>query len=57
MVIRRTYLDTVKNIIVGNEDPESVVLLDVEPFKQNTQIVLGPPEKYWESKLPMSLKY
>jgi len=33
-----TYVDTLKNIIVGNEDPESVVLLDVEPFKQNTQI-------------------
>jgi len=32
------YVDTLKNIIVGDEDPATVVLLDVEPFKQNTQI-------------------
>ncbi len=33
-----TYVDTLKKIIVGDEDPDSVVLLDVDPFKQNTQI-------------------
>ncbi len=33
-----TYVDALKKIIVGDEDPESVVLMDVDPFKQNTQI-------------------
>ncbi len=34
----QTYVETLKNIIVGDEDPANVVLIDVEPFKQNTQI-------------------
>ena len=33
-----TYAETLKKIIVGNVAPEEVVLLDIEPFKQNTQI-------------------
>lgn len=33
-----TYIDTLKNIIVGDTDPAEVVLMDIEPFKQNTQI-------------------
>lgn len=33
-----TYINTLKEIIVGNEDPANVALIDVEPFKQNTQI-------------------
>ena len=33
-----TYLQLLKDIIVGNEDPQEVVLLEVEPYKQNTKI-------------------
>ena len=33
-----SYVDLLRNIIVGNEDPAQVVLIDIEPFKQNTQI-------------------
>lgn len=33
-----TYVALLKDMIVANEDPASVILLDVEPFKQNTQI-------------------
>jgi hypothetical protein len=33
-----TYVEVLKKIIVGNDDPAEVVLIDVEPFKQNTQI-------------------
>jgi hypothetical protein len=33
-----TYVDFLKKIIVGDERPENVVLIDIEPFKQNTQI-------------------
>jgi len=33
-----TYVQMLKDIIVGDEDPNEVVLIDIEPFKQNTQI-------------------
>lgn len=33
-----TYVDLLKDVIVGSEDPKNVVLIDIEPFKQNTQI-------------------
>jgi hypothetical protein len=33
-----TYVQLLKDIIVGDEDPAEVVLIDIEPFKQNTQI-------------------
>lgn len=33
-----SYVELLRNIIVGNEDPAQVVLIDIEPFKQNTQI-------------------
>jgi len=33
-----TYLDVMKRIIVGDEDPANVVLLEVEPERQATQI-------------------
>jgi hypothetical protein len=33
-----TYIEFLKNIIVGDEDPKEVVLIDIEPWKQNTQI-------------------
>ncbi|MEO5906586.1 MAG: hypothetical protein ABIQ11_07665 [Saprospiraceae bacterium] len=33
-----SYVELLKKIIVGHEDPAEVVLIDIEPFKQNTQI-------------------
>jgi hypothetical protein len=33
-----TYRDFLRNIIVGDEDPAEVVLLEIDPFSQNTQI-------------------
>jgi hypothetical protein len=33
-----SYVQLLKDIIVGDEDPKEVVLIDIEPFKQNTQI-------------------
>lgn len=35
---RETYLQLMKKLIVGSEDPKNVVLLEVEPEKQNTRI-------------------
>ena len=35
---RDSYLDHMKKIIVGNSKPENVVLLEIEPEKQNTAI-------------------
>lgn len=32
------YIALLKQLIVGDEDPKQVVLLEVEPWKQNTQI-------------------
>ena len=31
-------MNLLNGIIVGQEDPAEVVLLDIEPFKQNTQV-------------------
>src|SRR6187549_3021024 len=33
-----SYVKLLKDIIVADEDPKEVVLIDIEPFKQNTQI-------------------
>ncbi|MDQ3017047.1 MAG: hypothetical protein M3R25_10080 [Bacteroidota bacterium] len=33
-----TYVEMLREIIVGNENPKEVVLIDIEPWKQNTQI-------------------
>ncbi|MEO1259313.1 MAG: hypothetical protein AAFZ15_10980 [Bacteroidota bacterium] len=33
-----TYLEKLRQVIVGDSRPENVVLLEVEPYKQNTQI-------------------
>jgi hypothetical protein len=42
----QSYLDLLRKIIVGDEDPQSVVLIDVEPFKQNTQVDFHATSKY-----------
>lgn len=33
-----SYLELLRQMIVGDSDPNEVILLDIEPFKQNTQI-------------------
>jgi len=33
-----SYVEFLRNLIVGKEDPAEVVLVEIEPFKQNTQI-------------------
>ncbi len=33
-----TYIEFLRKIIVGEEDPAEVVLLEIDPFSQNTQI-------------------
>ena len=33
-----TYVEFLRNVIVGHEEPAEVVLLEIDPFKQNTQI-------------------
>ena len=33
-----TYLKLLRDIIIGDENPEEVVMLDIEPFGQNTKI-------------------
>ena len=33
-----TYVEFLRKVIVGNEDPAEVALLEIEPWKQNTQI-------------------
>jgi hypothetical protein len=33
-----SYLKRLKNVIIGNQDPEQTILLEIEPWKQKTQI-------------------
>lgn len=40
------YLDRLKQIIIGKQRPENVVLLEVEPWKQKTQIDFYVTRKY-----------
>lgn len=40
------YIETLKRMIVGNEKPENVILLEVEPEKQNTAIDFLVTEHY-----------
>lgn len=35
---REEYIGTLRRVIVGEHDPRNVILLEVEPFKQNTAI-------------------
>ncbi len=34
----KSYTDILKEIIIKDEDPENVILLEVEPLKQKTKI-------------------
>lgn len=41
-----TYLDKIREVIVGDSDPENVILLEIEPEKQKTYIDFLCTEKY-----------
>lgn len=43
---REGYLELLHDIIVGDEKPENVILLEVEPEKQNTRIDFWGTRKY-----------
>ncbi len=43
---RETYLTKVRETIVGDSDPENVILLEIEPEKQKTAIDFFCTEKY-----------
>ena len=57
-------MQQLKDIIVGDEDPAEVVLIDIEPWKQNTQIdfhatrkVLGIKVAYIPTVTPFVLTF
>jgi hypothetical protein len=41
-----SYVESLRELIIGDEDPKNVVLLEVEPEKQGTQIDFWGTEKY-----------
>ncbi|MBI1226345.1 MAG: hypothetical protein GC192_14010 [Bacteroidetes bacterium] len=45
-----TYVAKMRQIIVGDSKPENVVLLEVEPHKQNTQV------DFWATKRTLGIK-
>ncbi len=44
---RETYLAALKEILLGNSDPENVILLEIEPDKQKTRIDFHMTEAYF----------
>jgi hypothetical protein len=44
------YIETLREVIIGSSKPENVILLEVEPEKQNTRI------DFWGSKKYLGLK-
>ncbi len=47
---QETYREKLRNIIVGDSNPENVVLLEVEPDKQNTQV------DFWATERALGIK-
>jgi len=45
-----SYVDLLRKVIVGNSRPENVILLEVEPEKQNTRI------DFWASQKQLGIK-
>ncbi|MBK6932957.1 MAG: hypothetical protein IPH12_19645 [Saprospirales bacterium] len=43
---RREYLELLRHVIIGDSHPENVVLLEIEPEKQNTRIDFWGGRKY-----------
>ncbi|GAB4348060.1 MAG: hypothetical protein OHK0038_27690 [Flammeovirgaceae bacterium] len=37
-VTEKSYFDTMRRILVGNEDPENVIMMDIKPLEQKTRI-------------------
>src|SRR5204863_3951511 len=48
---KETYIDLLREIIVGNEKPEHVILLDIFPQKQKTRIDFYCTEEYLGIKM------
>ena len=42
---QETYIELLKQIVTGNNDPENVILLEIEPEKQKTRIDFAATEK------------
>ena len=45
-----TYLEKLRKVIVGDSKPENVVLLEIEPHKQNTQV------DFWATERALGIK-
>jgi hypothetical protein len=43
----KSYLETMKKLLLGNENPENVILLEIFPEKQKTRIDFALTKKYW----------
>jgi hypothetical protein len=41
------YLNLMRDVIIGDSNPENVVLLEIEPEKQNTRIDFWAPGSTW----------
>src|SRR5207244_2758728 len=41
-----SYIEKLRNLIVGNEEPENVILLEIEPEKQKTRIDFSATEMW-----------
>lgn len=48
---RQEYIESLRKIIVGEEDPKNVILLEIEPEKQNTAIDFFVTEHYLGIKI------
>ena len=46
-----SYIKLLREVIVGNSKPENVILLEVEPEKQNTRIDFWGSQKYLDIKV------
>jgi len=44
------YIEVLKNVIVGNENPENVILLEIYPEQQKTRVDFAVTEAYWGVK-------
>lgn len=45
-----TYIDEMKKLLVGDENPENVILLEIFPEKQKTRLDFALTEKLWGVK-------
>lgn len=44
---KETYLQLLKEIIVGDANPENVILLEIFPEQQKTELIFTAPKKPW----------